>query len=58
MLPGEVSLGQTQREYRDPSLPNVSGLVYDSSLIYAATPLPQTIALRMPIPGSGAPWRL
>jgi hypothetical protein len=38
-LTGEASLGQTQREYKDPSLPNVSGLVYDASLIYAATPL-------------------
>ena len=38
-LTGEASLGQTQREYKDPSLPNVSGLVYNSSLIYAATPL-------------------
>jgi hypothetical protein len=38
-LTGEASLGQTQREYKDPSLPNVSGLVYDASLLYAATPL-------------------
>jgi hypothetical protein len=38
-LTGEVSLGDTQRDYKDPSLPNVSGLVYDASLIYAATPL-------------------
>jgi hypothetical protein len=38
-LTGEVSLGQTQREYTDPSLPHVSGFVYDASLLYAATPL-------------------
>jgi hypothetical protein len=38
-LTGEMSLGDTQREYKDPSLPNVSGIVYDASLIYAATPL-------------------
>ena len=38
-LTGEASLGETQREYKDPTLPNVSGLVYDSSLLYAATPL-------------------
>ena len=39
ILIGEASLGDTQREYKDSSLPNVSGLVYDASLIYAATPL-------------------
>ncbi len=38
-LTGEASFGDTQREYKDPSLPHVSGLVYDASLIYAATPL-------------------
>ncbi len=38
-LTGEVSVGQTQREYKDPGLPNISGLVFDSSLLFAATPL-------------------
>jgi len=38
-LAGEFSMGQTQRDYKDPSLPNISGLVFDSSLIYAATAL-------------------
>ncbi len=38
-LAGEAALGQTQREYKDPTLPNVSGLVYNASLVYAATPL-------------------
>jgi hypothetical protein len=38
-LTGEASLGETRREYKDPSLFNVSGLVYDASLLYAATPL-------------------
>ncbi len=38
-LTGEASVGWTQRVYQDPTLPNVSGLVFDSSLIYLATPL-------------------
>jgi hypothetical protein len=38
-LTGEASLGQTQRDYKDPSLPNISGLVFDSSLLFAATSL-------------------
>jgi hypothetical protein len=38
-LTGEISVGQTQREFKDASLPNISGVVFDSSLVYAASPL-------------------
>jgi hypothetical protein len=38
-LTGEVSLGETTRTYEDPSLPRLSGPIFDASLIYAATPL-------------------
>jgi hypothetical protein len=38
-LTGEVSLGETRRTYEDPSLPRLSGPIFDASLIYAATPL-------------------
>jgi hypothetical protein len=38
-LTGEVSLGETTRTYEDPSLPRLSGPLFDASLIYAATPL-------------------
>jgi hypothetical protein len=38
-LTGEVSLGETARTYEDPSLPRLSGPIFDASLIYAATPL-------------------
>ena len=38
-LTGEFAVGETQRDYRDPALPNISGLVYDASLIFSATPL-------------------
>jgi hypothetical protein len=38
-LTGEVSLGETSRQYQDPSLPRLSGPVFDAALIYAATPL-------------------
>ncbi len=38
-LTGEISAGYMQRNYRDPSLPEVSGLLFDSSLIWTATPL-------------------
>lgn len=38
-LTGEVSAGYLQRRYRDPSLPEISGLIFDSSLVWTATPL-------------------
>jgi hypothetical protein len=38
-LTGEASIGETQREYRDSTLPSISGLIYDAALVYAATPL-------------------
>jgi hypothetical protein len=38
-LSGEASLGETQREYKDPLLPRLSGPTFDAALIYAATPL-------------------
>jgi len=38
-LTGEVALGETRRTYEDPSLPRLSGPIFDAALIYAATPL-------------------
>jgi hypothetical protein len=38
-LTGEAALGETTRSYEDPSLPRLSGPVFDAALIYAATPL-------------------
>ncbi len=38
-LTGEISAGYMQRLYRDPSLPEISGLLLDSSLVWTATPL-------------------
>ncbi len=38
-LTGEASVGYLAREYKDPTLSNLSGLTVDASLIYAATPL-------------------
>lgn len=38
-LTGEISAGYMQRRYRDPSLPDISGLLFDSSLVWTATPL-------------------
>ncbi len=38
-LTGEISAGYMQRHYRDPSLPDISGLLFDSSLVWTATPL-------------------
>ena len=38
-LTGEISVGYMGRHYRDPSLPDISGLLLDSSLVWTATPL-------------------
>jgi hypothetical protein len=38
-LTGEVSLGYLMRTYKDPTLPNLHGLLVDASLIWAATGL-------------------
>ena len=38
-LTGEASVGYLTRSYKDPTLSNLSGLTWDASLIYAATPL-------------------
>ncbi len=38
-LTGEISTGYLQREYKDPSLPDLGGITVDGTLIYAATPL-------------------
>jgi len=39
LLTGEISAGYMQRRYRDPSLTDISGLLFDSSLVWTATPL-------------------
>lgn len=38
-LVGEASIGYVQRDYKDPTLGKVHGLIYDASLTYYATPL-------------------
>jgi hypothetical protein len=38
-LVGEASIGWLQRDYKDPTLGQIHGLIYDASLIYYATPL-------------------
>jgi hypothetical protein len=38
-LTGEISVGRTQREYRDPMLPEVAGAMVDGSLLYIPTAL-------------------
>jgi hypothetical protein len=38
-LTGEISVGQLTRRYKDPTLPDISGLAFDSSLLWSATPL-------------------
>jgi hypothetical protein len=38
-LTGTVSVGYAAREYQDPSLQNIDGLVADGELIWSATPL-------------------
>jgi len=38
-LTGEISVGRTQREYRDPALAEVAGPMVDGSLLYTPTPL-------------------
>jgi hypothetical protein len=38
-LTGEASVGETDRRYQDPTLPDVKGPVFDASLLYAATAL-------------------
>ena len=39
VLTGEASVGYARRSYRDPSLPDISGLIVDSSLVWKATGL-------------------
>jgi hypothetical protein len=38
-LTGEISAGYMARTYRDPTLPDIAGLIFDSSLVWAASPL-------------------
>ena len=38
-LTGEMAVGYLQRDYQDPTLPNVGGVIGDGSLIWQATPL-------------------
>ena len=39
IIKGETSIGYRRRNYDDPTLPNISGLLVDSSLVWKATPL-------------------
>jgi hypothetical protein len=39
LLTGEISVGYLTREYDDPTLPDLTGLVFDASLIWAMTGL-------------------
>ena len=39
IIKGEASIGYGRRNYDDPTLPNISGLMVDSSLLWKATPL-------------------
>jgi hypothetical protein len=38
-LTGEMAVGYVERAYQDPTLPNVSGVIADGSLLWQATPL-------------------
>jgi hypothetical protein len=38
-LTGEMAVGYLQRDYQDPTLPNIGGVIGDGSLIWQATPL-------------------
>ena len=38
-LTGEISFGETDRHYKDPTLPDVKGPILDGALLYAATAL-------------------
>jgi len=39
ILKGEASIGYGERTYKDPTLPNISGLMVDASLVWKATAL-------------------
>lgn len=39
IIKGEASIGYGRRTYDDPTLPNISGLMVNSSLVWKATPL-------------------
>jgi hypothetical protein len=36
---GEMAVGYTQRDYKDPTLPNIAGTIVNGALIWQATPL-------------------
>ena len=38
-LTGEMAFGYMERTYKDPTLPNIAGVIADGSLIWQATPL-------------------
>jgi hypothetical protein len=38
-LSGEMAIGYVERDYQDPTLPNISGVIGDGALIWQATPL-------------------
>jgi hypothetical protein len=39
ILTGEISMGYLERSYKDPTLPELRGLLADASLVWVATPL-------------------
>ena len=50
ILSGEASVGYARRSYSDPSLPDISGLIVDSSLVWKATGLTKvTLAVKSSI---------
>jgi hypothetical protein len=38
-LTGEMAIGYVERDYQDPTLPNIGGVIGDGALIWQATPL-------------------
>lgn len=57
-LTGEIALGYVQREYKDPTLPQLNGFTFDASLMYALSALTNvkllatTVAAETTVPGT------
>ncbi|MBV8838761.1 MAG: outer membrane beta-barrel protein [Alphaproteobacteria bacterium] len=58
LLTGEFALGWIERKYKDPTLPELSGFLFDGSLIYALSALTNvkltasTVAAETTVPGT------